>query len=62
MKYKVQIPSAWGQWGDLRCSADTEEYVTELFDTESEARLEASLIEGSRVVTEDTEEDINLYD
>jgi hypothetical protein len=65
MRYKIQIPSGFNLWSDLKSSTEEDDvYVTEYFDTLEEAELEAKdpiWHNETRIVTEDVPEDINLY-
>jgi hypothetical protein len=69
MKYKIQTECAFG-WADLKYSDDDgKTYNLDLYDTEEEARFELNSIRSEfgededyyRIVTEDVEEDFNLY-
>lgn len=67
MKYKIQIYSGRQGWSDVKESIDgiSEVYKTSLYDTEIEADREADdfrdLEYQVRIVTENIEEDFNLY-
>jgi hypothetical protein len=69
MKYKIQTESAFG-WADFKYSDDDgKTYNLDLYDTEEEARIELNSILSEfgedddyyRIVTEDVEEEYNLY-
>ena len=69
MKYKIQTQSVSG-WSDLKYSENEgETYHVDLYDTEEEAIEEMKEIQSEfdddddmyRVVTEDVEEEFDLY-
>jgi hypothetical protein len=69
MKYKIQTQSVSG-WSDLKYSEnDGETYQVDLYNTEEEAIKEMKEIQSEfddddemyRVVTEDVEEEFDLY-
>lgn len=69
MKYKIQTESAFG-WADFKYSDDDgKTYNLDLYESEEEAKKELSVIlsefgedeELYRIVTEDVEEEFNLY-
>lgn len=69
MKYKIQIPNAYGEWCDYKSGdGDETDYEVELYDTEEDAQLEAgTAIEGLddfeyRIVPENTPQEVDLYD
>jgi len=66
-KFKIQIPSVNG-WADLKVSMDDgENYIPDLYDTKKEALNEIKDMKKGipdfegRVVSEDTEQDDDLY-
>lgn len=69
MRYKIQIQSVSG-WSDLKYSEnDGETYQVDLYDSKEEAIEEMKNIQSEfndedemyRIVTEDVEEEFNLY-
>lgn len=71
MKYKIQVESLWG-WSDLKTSIDGSDYEVEIFDQLRDAQDEIDMIIGNldtdskapesyRIVSQDTPQEIDLY-
>ena len=71
MKYKIQVESLWG-WSDLKTSINGSDYEVEIFDQLQDAQDEIDMIannldnngnvpESYRIVSQDTPQQIDLY-
>jgi len=70
-KWKIQIPNAYGEWGDLKVSIDDAPYDVELFDSKEEAQEEIDTFvreladetqDGYRIVSEYVKPECDHYD